>query len=258
MSDSMQVFAPQGLPDIQPGDDLATLLIQQLQSNQQPLQEGDILVIAHKVISKSEGAVVNINDVQASDEAIALAHQVNKDPRKVEVILQQSKKIIRAVRRPQQNEGVLIAEHRLGFICANAAVDQSNADNEHQLIYLPENPDRSAKHLADALSEAFACRIGVVISDTFGRPWRLGQTNVAIGVAYVPALISMDGDVDAWGRPLKVTAPAFADELAAASGLLMAKEGKCPAIVFRGLSWESSPQASACDLLRPENEDLFK
>ncbi|MEI8632057.1 coenzyme F420-0:L-glutamate ligase [Vibrio sp. PP-XX7] len=215
------------------------------------LQQGDILVVAHKVVSKCEGAVVNVKDITASAEAVALAEIVNKDPRKVQVILEQSAKIVRSIKRPEQEEGILIAEHRLGFICANAAVDESNAGEPGQLITLPENPDKSAMTLCQDLEAHFSCRLGVVISDTFGRPWRLGQTNVAIGLARVPAIQEMAGECDAWGRALKVTAPAFADELAAASGLLMHKSGKCPVIIFRGLDWRACT-SQASHILRPK------
>ncbi|MDK2777514.1 MAG: coenzyme F420-0:L-glutamate ligase [Pseudomonadota bacterium] len=258
MSDSMQIIAPSGLPDFVPGDDLATAITSTLEAQQQPLQDGDILVLAHKVVSKCEGAVYSINDIEPSREAQALAREVNKDPRKVELILRQSRRVIRAVKRPGQQEGILIAEHKLGFICANAAVDESNADHEGQLITLPENPDASARALCQTLEEYFSCRLGVVISDTFGRPWRLGQVNVAVGLANVPGIVTLYGDRDAWGRELKVTAPAFADELAAASGLLMAKDGKCPLIIFRGLDWQPDSGAKAAHLLRPSQEDLFK
>ncbi|WP_430462739.1 coenzyme F420-0:L-glutamate ligase [Thalassolituus sp. LLYu03] len=254
----MEMLAPFGLPDFQPGDDLAGAFIQVLSAQNMHLHEGDILVIAHKVVSKCEGAVADIEQVEPSEAALKLAAEVNKDPRKVEIILRESKQILRAVKRPGQPEGILIAEHRLGFICANAAVDQSNADNENQLIFLPQDPDASARSLCQALEAHFNCRLGVIISDTFGRPWRLGQTNVAVGIANVPALVTMYGDTDAWGRELKVTAPAFADELAGASGLLMSKAGKCPLIIFRGLCWQSDAHASAADLLRPSKEDLFK
>ncbi len=258
MSESMQVIAPSGLPDFAPGDDLAAAIISTLIAQQQPLQDGDILVLAHKVVSKCEGAVYSIGDIEPSVEAQALAREVNKDPRKVELILRQSRRVIRAVKRPGQQEGILIAEHKLGFICANAAVDESNADHEGQLITLPENPDASAQALCQTLEAHFACRLGVVISDTFGRPWRLGQVNVAVGLANVPGIVTLYGDRDAWGRELKVTAPAFADELAAASGLLMAKDGKCPLIIFRGLDWQPDSEAKAAHLLRPSQEDLFK
>ena len=254
---SMQMFRVSGLPDFKPDMDLAQHVIQALTAEGQSLQHGDILVVAHKVVSKTEGAVVDIETVSASDQAIELARQVNKDPRKVQVILDQSTRIVRSIKRAEQNEGILIAEHKLGFICANAAVDESNADFEGQLITLPENPDRSAMQLCERLEAHFDCQLGVVVSDTFGRPWRLGQTNVAIGLARVPAIQEMYGDDDAWGRELKVTAPAFADELAGASGLLMGKSDKCPVIIFRGLNWQAC-NSSAKQILRPIKEDLFR
>ncbi|MDG3087775.1 coenzyme F420-0:L-glutamate ligase [Vibrio hannami] len=255
--DSMQMFTVGGLPDFKPGMNLAQHLIKALEEQGESLQQGDILVVAHKVVSKCEGAVVDVNDVTASEEAISLAKTVNKDPRKVQVIMDQSSRIVRSMKRPEQEEGILIAEHKLGFICANAAVDESNTDRPGQLITLPKDPDSSAVTLCKQLETHFSCRLGVVVSDTFGRPWRLGQTNVAIGLARVPAIQQMYGEGDAWGRELKVTAPAFADELAAASGLLMGKSGKCPAIIFRGLNWQAST-SSAKQILRPIREDLFR
>ena len=257
MSDSMMMFRVAGLPDFHPGDDVAAAVISALTATGAGLVEGDILVVAHKVVSKAEGGLVNLTDVVPSADALALAAEVGKDPRKVEVILSQSNRIVRAIKRPDQAEGVLIAEHKQGFICANAAVDESNADQPDQLITLPLDPDKSARGLCDALEAHYGCRLGVVISDTFGRPWRLGQTNVAVGLANVPALMDMYGDKDAWGRELKVTAPAFADELAGASGLLMSKSGKCPVIVFRGLQWATT-SAKATDLVRSNKEDLFR
>ncbi|TXR54991.1 coenzyme F420-0:L-glutamate ligase [Reinekea thalattae] len=252
----MQVFSVAGLPDFQPGMDLSQAIIEALAAQNTELMAGDILVIAHKVVSKTEGAVIDIEQVTPSDEAIQLAAEVNKDPRKVEVILRQSSRIIRSMKRPEQEEGTIIAEHKLGFICANAAVDESNADHVGQLITLPDDPDASAMNVCNALEKHFGCQLGVVVSDTFGRPWRLGQTNVAVGLARVPAITKLDGS-DAWGRELKVTAPAFADELAAASGLLMSKDGKCPVIIFRGLAWQAS-ESKAQDILRSKREDLFR
>ncbi|KZN13827.1 coenzyme F420-0:L-glutamate ligase [Marinomonas sp. TW1] len=257
MPDSMSMSRLMGLPDYQAGDDLAQSIIDTLSTQNQSLQQGDILVIAHKVVSKTEGACVYLSDVTPSNDAIELAKTVNKDPRKVEVILSQSNRIVRAMKRPDQQEGVLIAEHKKGYICANAAVDESNADQPDQLILLPEDPDKSATVLCQRLEAHFQCELGVVISDTFGRPWRLGQTNVAIGLANVPGVMSMLGEVDAFGRPLSVTAPAFADELAAASGLLMEKSAKSPVILFRGLNWPKT-QSSSRDLIRSHNEDLFR
>lgn len=258
MANPLTVFRVEGLPDFQPGDDLASAILARLDAQQEALEEGDILVIAHKVVSKTEGDIIDMATVTPSDEARKLADQVHKDPRKVEVILNQSRRLVRVVPpRDKSTEGLLIAEHRLGFICANAAVDESNADQPNQLITLPQDPDASAQRLCQTLQQATGVRLGIVISDTFGRPWRMGQVNVAIGLAQVPAQLDLRGQQDGWGHTLRVTTPAFADELAAASGLLMGKADKSPAIIFRGLDWPvSDSQASA--LVRPPQEDLFR
>ncbi len=253
----IRMFRLEGLPDFQPGDGLAERLIQHLENTGTTLVDKDILVIAHKVVSKCEGAVRRLSEVTPSAEAVEVAESVGKDPRKVQVILDQSKRILRAVRHHPEREGVLIAEHNRGYICANAAVDESNSAEADLLITLPDNPDRSARELADALEHHFGVTLGIVISDTFGRPWRLGQTNVAIGVANVPALNVMAGETDAYGRPLTVTAPALGDELAAASGLLMEKSAQTPVIVFRGLDWQVT-NSSGQDLIRAQQEDLFR
>ncbi|MFB9887395.1 coenzyme F420-0:L-glutamate ligase [Balneatrix alpica] len=257
MPDSVSIIAVPGLPDIQAGDDLASLILAALDRNGLQLQQGDILVVAHKVVSKAEGCRYRLADIEPSAEAVQLAGQVAKDPRKVEVILRESKRVLRAMKRPQQAEGVLIAEHRLGFVCANAAVDESNVGGEGEVLTLPADPDASAQALCQRLEQASGCQLGIVISDTFGRPWRLGLVNVAIGLARVPATVSWVGECDAFGRPLAVTIPALADELAAASGLLMGKDARLPVILFRGLNWQ--PQSSSAQqLVRPPEEDLFK
>ncbi|MEH6562089.1 MAG: coenzyme F420-0:L-glutamate ligase [Marinobacter sp.] len=253
----VSLHALEGIPDIHPDDDLAGILIDNLKSHGTHLQDGDILVIAHKVVSKAEGQIVALADVTPSAEALELAEKIHKDPRKVEVILRESTRIVRAMKRPDQQEGTLIAEHRLGFICANAAVDESNVGREDTVILLPKDPDASAKRLCSRLEDAFGVRVGVVITDTFGRPWRLGLVNVAIGLAKVPARIDMVGERDAFGRELSVTMPALADELAAASGLVMGKSDKTPAILFSGVEWQSC-DSSAGQLIRPQQEDMFR
>lgn len=255
MNDSVNISYIAGIPDIKPGDDLSSILINCL--GEDGLHEGDIVVIAHKVVSKAEGRIVRLVDVEPSDEAIALATKVNKDPRKVEVILGESKQVMKTRVLAGKNEGLIITEHKLGFICANAAVDESNTDEVGTVILLPEDPDNSARKIRLRLEQAFKCRIGVIITDTFGRPWRLGLVNVAVGLAGVPAQISLVGEEDAYGRELSVTVSALADELAAASGLLMSKNGKRPALIFSGVDWQTQ-ESSALDLLRPKQEDLFR
>ena len=253
----MDISAIPGVPDIQPGDDLPRLIGEALVASG-GVCAGDVLAIAHKVVSKAEGAIVDLGTVHPSEEARRIARELNKRPEKVEVILGQSSRVVRAFKRPEQNEGTLICEHRLGFISANAAVDESNIDTADTVITLPADPDASARSIGTALEARFGVPLGVVITDTFGRPWRLGQVNVAIGLYRVPARRSEVGGNDAWGRPLLVTEPAFADEIAAASGLVITKAAKTPLVRFSGLNWDPSDTTSARDMLRPTEEDQFK
>ena len=246
-----------GVPDIQPGDDLAQVLGDAIEASGYGLQDGDILTIAHKVFSKAEGNVIHLSDVTPSAEAQTYAKDLNKDARKVEVVLGQSARVVRAFKHAHQNEGVMICEHHLGFIAANAAVDASNTDGDDTLITLPNDPDRSARAFKAAIEARFGCQIGVVMTDTFGRPWRIGQGNVAIGLADVPATTPEQGSEDAFGHVLKVTEPALADEIAAASGLVIRKAAKTPLVLVRGLDWMAAPHAAAKDLLRSQSENVF-
>jgi coenzyme F420-0:L-glutamate ligase/coenzyme F420-1:gamma-L-glutamate ligase len=255
MNESVTISCVKGIPDIKPGNDLAGILIDCLGPN--GIKNGDIIIIAHKVVSKAEGQIVHLDTVTPSQDAILLASKVNKDPRKVEVILNESRQVLKTRLLPYKDEGLIITEHRLGFICANSAVDESNTDQPNTLILLPENPDKSADLIRQRLEEAFNCQVGIVITDTFGRPWRLGLVNVAVGLSKVPSQVSMIGELDAYGRELSVTVSALADELAAASGLLMGKNAKKPILIFRGVDWHPQ-QSSALDLLRPQKEDLFR
>lgn len=257
MQQPISIQALTGLPDIRQGDDLADLIIAAADRNGLEFVTGDILAIAHKVVSKAEGKVIQLAEVTPSAEALDLAQRMNKDPRKVEVILRDSKRIVRAFKHQGQAEGVIIAEHRLGFICANAAVDESNVEGDDSVVVLPDDPDASARALRDDIEQRTGARLGVVITDTFGRPWRMGIMNVAIGLAGVPAMLNLIGETDAYGRVMKATLPAMADEIAAASGLLMVKEAKQPVILFRGLAW-TEEDSSAQMILRPQQEDLFK
>ncbi|MEO0485956.1 MAG: coenzyme F420-0:L-glutamate ligase [Pseudomonadota bacterium] len=257
MTGSVEIRPVAGIPDIVPGDDLATIIGDCL-AGRDGMVEGDILTIAHKIVSKAEGNVVDLASVAPSEEARKIAEDLNKCPAKVDVILRQSNRVVRAFKRPEQNEGTLICEHKLGFISANAAVDQSNAEDENSVITLPDDPDRSARQIGRALEDRFGVRVGVVITDTFGRPWRLGQVNVAIGLYGVPAKTSDIGSTDAWGRPLSVTEPALSDELAAASGLVVAKAARMPVTLFRGVAWEPKEDTSARDILRASKEDMFR
>ncbi len=231
-----------GLPEIRPGDDLAA----QLAPHVRP---GDVLVVAHKVVSKAEGALVALDDVRPGAEAVALAERFGKDPRAVQVVLDESAEVLRAER------GVLVCRTRHGFVCANAGVDASNAPPGH-LVVLPRDPDASARRLRAALGGGCA----VVVSDSFGRAWRHGQAEVAIGVAGLAPLDDWRGRVDAHGRPLRATWIAVADEAAAAADLARAKDSGEPAVVVRGLERfvtdEDGPGAAA--IVRGPAEDLFR
>jgi coenzyme F420-0:L-glutamate ligase / coenzyme F420-1:gamma-L-glutamate ligase len=235
-----------GLPEVGPGDDLAALLDAAAGDD---LRAGDVLVVAHKVVSKAEGAVVELGDVVVSERARELAAGTDKDPRHVQVVLDQSAELLRAER------GVLIARTHHGFVCANAGVDASNAPAPGTLVCLPRDPDASAR----ALRAALPGRPAVVVADSFGRAWRNGQVEVAIGVAGVRPLEDWRGRTDSAGRELRATWIAVADEAAAAADLVRDKDSREPAVVVRGLERhvtdDDGPGAAA--LLRPRAEDLF-
>lgn len=186
MSLAVSLTAVPGVPDIADGDDLATILGDCLDNAGLGLAAGDILCVAQKVFSKAEACIIPLTSVTPSSEALKYAAELNKDARKVEIVLRESTRVVRAFRRPGQTEGTMICEHRLGFISANAAVDESNFGEDDAAMVLPKDPDASCARLQAALAERFGVRLGVVMTDTFGRPWRLGQVNVAIGLSKVP------------------------------------------------------------------------
>ncbi len=252
---SLEVVPLQGLPLIRAGDDLVELVASALKLNSVTPRAGDALVVAQKIVSKAEGRIVDLATIEPSAQAVALAADVDKDPRLVEVILSESIRVLRARR------GVLIVEHRLGFIMANAGVDQSNVapvDGSHRVLLLPENPDRSAETLRRGLAAATGTDLAVVINDSFGRPWRQGTAGVAIGVAGLPALIDLRGRPDLFGRRLEVSVIGFADEVAAAASLVMGQANEAlPVVLMRGLRW-TAPESTAASIVRPPNEDLFR
>jgi coenzyme F420-0:L-glutamate ligase/coenzyme F420-1:gamma-L-glutamate ligase len=244
-----------GIPLVQPGDDLGEISVDALRANEFVPEDGDVLVVAQKIVSKAEGRYVDITTVRPSERAIALAAEVDKDPRFVEVVLSESKRVVR--RRP----GLLIVEHRLGFVMANAGIDHSNVlaeDGAERVLLLPVDPDGSAQALRQHLMGVFGVGIGVVISDSFGRPWRKGTVGVALGAAGLPAFVDLRGHPDLFGRELLVTETGFADEIAAAAGLLMGQADEAvPMVLVRGLAW-SAPNAPAGALIRPAEYDLFR
>ena len=246
-----------GLPEIRAGDDLAAMLARAMEASDLKPVSGDILVLAHKVVSKAEGRVVRLDDVQPSAEAKRLAEEVRKEPAKVELILRESRKILRIKPPTTERESVMICLHRLGLIMANAGIDESNVPDERSVVLLPEDPDASARALREGLRERSGVAPGVIVSDSFGRPWRMGLVNVAIGIAGIPGLVDLTDTPDAHGRVLRATVPAFADEVAAAAGLLMHKSAGTPAVLVRGLKWEESADPTS-SMLRAEADDLFR
>ncbi|HKW08600.1 MAG TPA: coenzyme F420-0:L-glutamate ligase [Candidatus Dormibacteraeota bacterium] len=241
----IELIGVEGLPEVRPGDDLAALV-----SARATLRDGDVLVVAQKIVSKAEGRLREIESITASDEAKRIAPRLiaAPDPRMVQAVLDESVRVLRSDR-------VLITETRHGFVAANSGVDHSNV-GAGTLALLPVDPDASARRLRDDLIERTGARVGVIVSDTFGRPWRLGIVNVALGVAGLPAVLDLRGTVDDAGQPLHATVLAVADEIAASAGLVMGKTGRTPVVIVRGLQLEGS--GSGRDLVRPEGEDLFR
>ena len=255
MTKNVAFVAVAGIPLIKPRDPLASILIDALKAANLPLKFGDVLVIAQKIVSKAENRYVSLSNVEPSTRARDYAKLTGKDPRFVEVVLSESTGVIRAA------PNVLIVAHRLGFVVANAGIDQSNIeqmDNTERVLLLPENPDAAAASLKDALDAAFGVACGVIINDSFGRPWRNGVTGVALGVAGIPSLLDMVGSPDLFGRKLQMTEIAVADEIAAGASLLMgeAAEG-LPAVLVRGLSL-TAPDRPAAALVRDPAKDLFR
>jgi coenzyme F420-0:L-glutamate ligase / coenzyme F420-1:gamma-L-glutamate ligase len=244
-----------GIKLVEPGDDLGAITVSAFAENGLAAEDGDVLVVAQKIVSKAEGRYVDIETVRPSEQAVALAAELDKDPRFVEVVLSESKRVVRS--RP----GLLIVEHRLGFVMANAGIDHSNVRTERgaeRVLLLPLDPDGSARALREDLRAAFGVQIGVIVSDSFGRPWRKGTVGVALGAAGLPAVVDLRGHPDLFERPLRVTETGFADEIAAAAGLVMgqANEG-VPMVLARGLSW-FAPETPAAALVRPAEDDLFR
>jgi coenzyme F420-0:L-glutamate ligase / coenzyme F420-1:gamma-L-glutamate ligase len=250
MRSGVEILPVRGIGEVQPGADLAALIDAALSAQGMPLEDGDILVVTQKVVSKAEGCVVPLDSVEPSALASQWAALWDKDPRVVELVLRHSRRIVR------MDRGVIISETQHGLVCANAGVDCSNVGGGRATL-LPPDPDASAERLRAALSQSSGVRLGVVISDTFGRAWREGQTNVAIGVAGVEALRHFEGQLDPTGYELRVTMLATADELASAGELVMGKVDGVPVALVRGLGRALGP-GSARELVRPAANDLFR
>jgi coenzyme F420-0:L-glutamate ligase/coenzyme F420-1:gamma-L-glutamate ligase len=246
----ISIFVIPGLPEIRKGHHLANLLVLAARRAKIAFKDGDILVVAQKIISKAEGRTVHLSTIRPSFQAAMLAKKLSNDPRFIEVVLRESRRIVRSDR-------VLIVETHHGFVCANAGVDHSNVPRRDGVTLLPKNPDRSARRLATAMSKQTGKRLAVIISDTFGRPWRLGLVNVAIGASGVPALVDLRGTRDRHKKLLRATVLAVADELASAAGLLMGKAAGTPVVIIRGYRYRPA-QDSAYRIIRPAKEDLFR
>jgi len=244
------ITAVEGIPEVRAGDDLAALIHAAAERQGLAFEDGDVIVVTQKAVSKAEGRLVDLNDVAPSPLAVELATSWEKDPRHVEVVLRESKRIVR------MDRGVIICETRHGFVCANAGVDASNAP-DGRLVLLPLDPDASARRIRDGLRRLAGADVAVIVSDTFGRPWRSGFTEVAIGVAGMLPIIDYVGKVDTQGRELRATWICVADELASAAELVTGKLNRVPAALIRGYAVPRG-EGSARDILREAEKDMFR
>lgn len=252
MSSPISFTALPGIGEIIAGDDLAGIACAAFSRIPLEVRDGDVLVVAQKIISKSEGRLVQLGTITPSARALELAAVTGKDPRVVELVLAESREILRA------KPNVLIVRHRCGFVMANAGIDRSNVEGEDVALLLPLDADASAAALRDALQARLGCRLGVIVSDSFGRAWRHGVVNVALGVAGLPALIDRRGEADRHGRILEVTQVAYADAIAAGAALAMGEGAEgTPMVLARGLSW-TAPENNGQALIRPLEEDMFQ
>jgi len=254
MANRLEILAPENFPMVEPGDDLLPLILDSLSQEKIHLQNGDVLVLAQKIISKSENRYTELDTIEPSEIATELASKCDKDPRLVQLILDESSQVLRCA------PGVIIVRHRLGFVMANAGIDRSNIPGEsmgERVLLLPSDPDLSARRIKDRLEQATGMDLAVIISDSFGRPWRLGTSGVCIGCAGIASLVDQRGQSDLFGRELQITQVAIGDELATAASILMGQADEArPVVVIRGGEFPDEP-AAASHLLRPVDEDLF-
>jgi len=247
----IEIIGLHTLPEIRRGDNLARLVISASEREAGGLQRGDVIVLAQKIVSKAEGRLINLRDVTPSALARQWAKELRGDARFIEVVLRESRRVVR------MSERVLLSETRHGFVCANAGVDHSNVPRRGWVSCLPQNPDASAQRLVRTIRARRKISVAAIISDTFGRPWRLGLTNAAIGAAGLRVLEDWRGRRDAHGRVLRATVLAVADEIASAAGLAMGKNAQVPAVIVRGYRYRAS-RDNARQLIRPAAEDMFR
>jgi coenzyme F420-0:L-glutamate ligase/coenzyme F420-1:gamma-L-glutamate ligase len=254
-SGRVEVFALAGIPEVRPGDDLASLLVEALRDAAEalPLREDDVLVVTQKIVSKAEGAIVDLTTIEPRPEAVEFARRWDRDPRQLEVVLREARRVVR-----WQN-GVLITETRHGFVCANGGVDASNVGPESGTVVtlLPADPDASADRIRAVVRQAMGVDLPVIVSDSFGRPWRWGITDVAIGVSGMKPIDDLRGSPDADGRVMRSTIRATADEIATAAELAMGKIARRPAAIVRGAS-PTRGEGRIADVLMPREFDLFQ
>jgi coenzyme F420-0:L-glutamate ligase/coenzyme F420-1:gamma-L-glutamate ligase len=255
MPNRVEIIGLPGVPMVQPGDDLAALAVSALVDAAIAPETGDVLVIAQKIVSKAEDRFVDVSTVKPSAEAETLAAQTGKDARFCEVVLSESKRVVR------HRANLIIAEHRLGWVMANAGIDHSNVapgDGSERVLLLPLDPDASARAIREELVASYGVPIAVIVSDSFGRPFRRGTVGIALGAAGLPAVIDWRGHPDLFGRALEVTETGFADEIAAAASLVMGQADEAmPMVLVRGLAW-AAPDADGAALVRPPEHDLFR
>lgn len=250
----IELIGVPGIPLIETGNDLAAIITDAIHRATLSLMDGDVVVVTSKIVAKAEGRWVDLEAVEPDEEARRIAIECQKDPREVMVILGESERVSRT------GHGVLVVEHRQGWVCANAGVDHSNTRRGSQWrLLLPVDPDKSARQLRIRLMAAFGVRVGVVISDSHGRPFRLGTVGVAIGASGLPALWDLRGQPDLFGMPLRVTEVGFADEIAAAAGLVLGQASeRVPVVIVRGLDYPATEEICARDLIRPRELDLYR
>jgi coenzyme F420-0:L-glutamate ligase/coenzyme F420-1:gamma-L-glutamate ligase len=250
---AVEIIAVENLPLITKGDNLAELICNAAKKQNAPIQEMDVIVITHVAVSKAEGNVVNLDEVSPSERAKEIAQQTDKEPELVEVILRETKEIVRI------GPNSLITETRSGIVCANAGVDRSNVEGERNVVLLPENPDASAQRIRGEIKRLTGCDVAVIVSDTHGRPFRMGEINVAIGVAGIKPIRDRRGEKDLFGYVLRVKRTAVADELASAAELVIgqANEG-IPVAIIREYKYQATENAAVTELTRPKEKDLFR
>ena len=251
--DAIKIIAVENLPLITKGDNLAELIYNAVEKQNTPIQEKDVIIITHVAVSKAEGNVVNLDDISPSERAKEIAQQTSKDPALVEAVLRETKEIVR------MGPNSIITETKKGIICANAGVDRSNVEGERNVVLLPENPSASAERIRQEIKSQTGCHVAVIISDTHGRPFRMGEINVAIGVAGFKPIRDRRGEKDLFGYVLRVKQTAVADELASAAELVIGQSNEgIPVAIVRGYKYQTMENASATELTRPREKDLFR